>query len=313
MLTGTPLDLTPFGGVLAALGWLYWLAALGIVLLALWWPKRWWLKLAFGLAVGGAVVYPLFVRPVEKRVDAARLEREQFKSRLDSASAHFEMRCKGAGEKITRNVDRVEGVVWMKWRDKRDVNDDYDQFKLSDPYGRDCNAEECIEQLLRATEGLSLDLAKKEPYHTGYRFVESVDPATNQLKRYTRRLYRPHDREAKYTDTLVRAELVSEPIKERTARYGITWDDISTREDREFWIAGSSLKVIALRSNEVVAERIGFMMDRALGSRDGFRSPWLAAPALACPTFPKAAGGGPYMSNRSQPFIFKVLTPSEEK
>ena len=240
-----------------------------------------------------------------------RREDTEAMAKHDVAKALFDARCKGAGEKIIRTVENVDGVVWMKWRDKLDVNDDYDQFKLSDPYGRDCHAEECIEQLLRATKGLDLDPNKKEPFHSGYRFAESVDPATNQLNRYTRQLYRPHDREPKYTESLVRAELIPQPMAQRAARYGITWDDISTREDREFWIAGGSIKVFDLQTNEVIAERIGYMMDRSQGDKSGARSPWLAAPALACPAFPKVPSGGPFMSNRNQPFIFKVLKPIE--
>ena len=304
MLTGTPLDLTPFGSVLTGIGVVYWLLAFGALIVAVKVPKSRRGKLFAALVV--LCIFGYLPASGIVRTYVAR-------NTLAEATAHFEMRCKTAGEKITRSVENVDGVAWMKWRDKRDVKDDYDQFKLSDPYGRDCHAEECIEQLLRATKGLNLDPSRKEPFHTGYRFVESVDPTTKQLHRYTRQLYRPHDREAKYTETLVRAELVPEVIKERTARYGITWEDISTREDRERWIAGGSLKVIDLQSKEVIGERIGFMMDRALGSRDGFRSPWLAAPAFACPPFPKATGGGPFMSNRNQQFIFKVLRPIEEK
>ena len=29
-MTGTPLDLTPFGGIVSALGWVYWVLALAI-------------------------------------------------------------------------------------------------------------------------------------------------------------------------------------------------------------------------------------------------------------------------------------------
>ena len=43
-------------------------------------------------------------------------------------------------------MDNVEGVVWMKWRNKQDNLSD--QFRLDDPYGHDCGGEECIEQLL---------------------------------------------------------------------------------------------------------------------------------------------------------------------
>ena len=301
MLTGTPLDLTPFGSVLTGIGVIYWLLALGALIVAIKVPKSRWRKL-----VAALVVLCLFgYLPASGIVSSYLAQRT-----LTEANAHFEMLCKNAGERIVRTVENVEGVVWMKWRDKLDVSDDYDQFKLSDPYGRDCNWEGCIEQLLRATSGLNLDPSKKEPFHTGYRFVESVDPATRQLNRYTRQLYRPHDREAKYTETLVRAELVHQGIKERTARYGITWDDISTREDRERWIAGSSLKVLDLQTNEVIAERVGYMIDLGQGNRAGFRTPWLFAQQTACPSFPQI---GPQDSRRRRTyretvtFVSKVL------
>ena len=77
------------------------------------------------------------------------------------------------------------------------------------------------------------------------------------------------------------------PIREFTARFGVEWNDISTREDREHWIAGSSLKVIDLQTNEVIAERVGYMIDRGQGSQAGGRSPWLFAEQFACPSFPR--------------------------
>ena len=52
MLTGTPLDLTPFGPLLSALGLLYWVLALGAAGLALWLLRLWWANLSgatFGL------------------------------------------------------------------------------------------------------------------------------------------------------------------------------------------------------------------------------------------------------------------------
>jgi hypothetical protein len=294
-MTGTPLDLTPFGPLLKALGPLYWLAAALCIALALWWLKPRWLKLA-----AAALIVVAFATPV--------LQHKQAK--LDAASAHFETRCKSAGEKITRSVESVDGIVWMKWRDKYNVDDDYDQFKLSDPYGRDCNAERCIEQLLRATTGSELDPENKQHARIGYRFVETIEPQSQELRRYARQLYREKDRDPKYAPWAINSEIVFEQAAKRTARYGVAWDDISTREDREHWIAGGSIKVIDLQNNEVIAERVGYMMDRALGNRDGARSPWQAAPADACPAFKTSPGGGPYMSNRANDFIFKVLQPS---
>jgi hypothetical protein len=194
----------------------------------------------------------------------------------------------------------------MKWREKYNVDDADDQFKLSDPYGRDCNAEGCIEQLLRATKGLDLDPQDRQHASSGFRYIETVDPTTGQLRRYTRQLYRPVERDPKYGQWVVDSELLSTPIDKRTTRYGVTWDDISTREDREHWVAGGSLRVIDLQNNEVIAERVGYMMDRGLGSRAGFRRPWLMAERAACPPFPEGRRGA-----ESRKFINQVLQPSK--
>lgn len=50
-------------------------------------------------------------------------------------------------------------------------------------------------------------------------------------------------------------------------------------------VEGSSLRVLDLQTNEVIAERIGYMMDWAQGSQAGGRSPWLFAADYACPSF----------------------------
>jgi hypothetical protein len=99
------------------------------------------------------------------------------------------------------------------------------------------------------------------------------------------------------------------PTEGPPPRYGVTYDDISTHEEREYWIAGSSLKVIDLQSNEVIAERVGYMMDRAQGSEAGGRSPWLLAANTACPKFADRHGASaqPY---QTLDFVEAVLKPS---
>ena len=97
------------------------------------------------------------------------------------------------------------------------------------------------------------------------------------------------------------------PAPGKPPRYGVTYDDISTREEREYWIAGSLLKVIDLQTNEVIAERIGYMVDWAQGSQAGGRSPWLLATRQACPKFL-----GEHFSTQigqTEKFVEKVLKP----
>jgi hypothetical protein len=69
-------------------------------------------------------------------------------------------------------------------------------------------------------------------------------------------------------DTTTSFVLDKVPRSRPHPRYGVTYDDISTREERDYWIAGSSLKVIDLQTNEVMAERIGYMMDRGQGDTE---------------------------------------------
>jgi hypothetical protein len=105
--------------------------------------------------------------------------------------------------------------------------------------------------------------------------------------------------------------VLSELIKKQSARYGITWDDVSTREDRARWIAGGSLKVIDLQTSEVIAEQIGYMVDLGQGNQSGGRSPWLLARRTACPPFPGSQGQRSWPDSETFTFASKVLKPKE--
>ena len=310
MLTGTPLDLTPFGPLLSLLGVAYWLLALGLATLALWLPRRWPVKLATTSLLVALFAYPV-LRPVGK-------------PRLAEALTIFSERCKTAGEKIFRKVDNVEGVVWLKWREKTSNGDNYgDQWKLNDPYGNDCGAEDCIANLLRVTSGQSLNAQRAKRHQIGYRFVETTDPQDQVQYRYTAgmKLYWKQydiDRHEKEVGGELPADsyqfaIERTPINDFTARYGVTWDDISTREDREHWIAGGSLKVIDLQTKELLAERIGYMIDRGQGSQAGFRSPWGLAVQTACPPFLPIGPSDSRPIRRlteSRDFVLRVLRQS---
>jgi hypothetical protein len=316
MLTGTPLDLTPFGSVLTGLGILYWLLAVGALLYAARKPKT---RRDKALAVA-AVLVVFGYMPAK-----AIWNGYQAKGRLDKAMALFELRCKTAGEKITRRIEDVEGVVWMKWRS--DETNRRDQFKLDDPYGGDCGGKDCIASLLRVTSGAEKNPEDASRHKTGYRFVESTDPKSGSRLRYSAAIKVTHVRTADQIEQYKKNSagvdpgpnvygfgLDEQPIGAYTARYGITWDDLSTREDREHWIAGSSLKVIDLQSNEVMAERIGYMVDRGQGSEAGGRQPWSFAQQDACPEFPQIGPTDPrrrrsHTGDQMRSFVTKALQP----
>ena len=95
----------------------------------------------------------------------------------------------------------------------------------------------------------------------GYSYVDAIDPKDGQRYRYTGRMgFTPEDIKQ---GRLVPRFLLDKVLASGPApRYGITYNDISTPEDRAVWIAGSSLKVIDLETKEVIAERIGYLFDR---------------------------------------------------
>jgi len=321
-MSGTPLDLTPFGSVVSAIGWLYWLVAFAILGFALWLPKVLWQKIA-AVAIAVAAVYLVFVRPAQTRLLAQQQQHKESNTKLDEAMALFKKRCESAGEKIVRTVENVDGVVWMKWREPISNADNFaDQFKLNDPYGQDCGAEDCIARLLRVTEGAALNQEAAIRHRVGYRFVETVDPKDGQRYRYRAVIKPTHKRApeqiAEYIKNTGRDPgpdvfdfaLERQPVVEFAALFGITWDDISTREDREHWIAGGALKVIDLQTNAAIAERIGYMIDQGQGSQAGFRSPWLFAQQTACVAFPSIAPADPRQRRsgaETRDFSFKVL------
>lgn len=249
--------------------------------------------------------------------------REDARTRLATAEAMFAERCKKSGEFIHRTAENVEGVFLMKIRP--DGMNYGDQFKLDDPYGSDLGGDGYILNFLRGFETRQAQFAPGSPPRFGYHYVEAIDPKDGKRYRYTgsRKVVGKQDatapntkvelqRNPNYDLNIYAFVLDKVPASGPMPRYAVTYDDISTREEREYWIAGSSLKVIDLQTNEVMAERIGYMMDRGQGERGGGRSPWLFAADHACPIFPRDPGGHSYQTDQTHDFVVKVLIPKPE-
>lgn len=238
-------------------------------------------------AVAGLVTVSFLIGWPVRNEMLLRQQEDAARQRLAKAEAIFNERCKGAGEKIYRTVEGVGGIMLLKLRPT-----DYNPSKqdATDPYGYDYDWNTTTEAYIatflwgRDAKGF---LVEKEPGEKpGYRFVEAVDPKTGVRLRYTGRIDQPWLRDKRYGEWVRDFLLDKTPAAGPPPRYGVTYDDITTSEERAFWIAGSSLKVIDTAMNEVVAERIGYMIDRGLGSTAGFRQPWtyaLKTPGWSCP------------------------------
>jgi hypothetical protein len=241
--------------------------------------------------------------------------KESLRARKEKALGMFAERCKKAGEFIHRTVDNVNGVYILR---RRPPGINYgNQFALDDPYGRDLLGDGYFIGLLRGSYQSGFTSRANAPrFPLGYQFVDVVDLVDGVRYRYTGWID-DDERVAKdgtkftWTQFLTKKVVAPEP----PPRYGVTYDDISTYEEREYWIAGGSLKVVDLMTSEVIAERIGYMVDVQQGNKDGGRSPWLFAADHACPAFPspptRPGAGAAGQGRQTQRFLEKVLKPTE--
>lgn len=209
-------------------------------------------------------------------------------AQLQAAVTRFEDLCKKAEEKIYRTVENVEGIVWMKWRPNKSTTD---QFDLTDPYGNNCSGLNCIGALLVDERMTEFEPNRWQPSHVRlYSYVDSIEPGASVYSRYVKPEFGK--------------DIAKSVLHGAVSRYGVTWDDISTREDRELWIAGGRMQIVDLSTNEIIAERIGYLIDKGQGSKAGSRSPWSDAFSkdTACPT----------LREHNVSFITRVLIPKKQ-
>lgn len=272
------IELGPGADLLRMVGGIFWLVVIGAVVAAALIPKTKTSK-----AIAGIVVVVLFLAFPGRWAWEMKRETDAKGSRLAKAEAMFQERCKTAGEKIYRTVDGVEGILLMKVRPKEDNFGE--QYRMDDPYGDDLGGDGYIETFLRARDEKGHLAATVVG---GYRYVDVIDATDGKRYRYTGRTEEPWQTDKHYLKGYIRFVLDKAPTTAPSPRYGVTYDDISTLDDREYWIAGSSLRVIDLQTNEVIAERIGYMMDRGQGAigQGGSHPAWGRARKHACPPHP---------------------------
>jgi len=236
-------------------------------------------------------------------------------TKLARAERIFQAHCKKAGEKIVRTVEDVEGIYLIKNRTTRNFDD---QFAMDDPYGNDAINNGYIQTFLRESYQIMERQRLRYPMLTenakprlevGYAYVDAVNPVDGLRYRFTGRIEQPGLTQSNYSRDYLRFVLKSEPTSNPLPRYGVTFEDISTQEDRLHWIAGSSLKVIDMKENKIIAERIGYMMDRGQGTKSGGRSPWLMAAGTSCPQFLLPSASTHQLSQTDR-FVEKVLRPA---
>ena len=241
-------------------------------------------------ALAGVLVLPLFGLGWEE------WREHLFRSAQAQARSLFEAHCRSAGVQIHRAVDGVEGVLLMRRRAPATAV--YKQYAMTDPYGDDLNGDGYALSFLWGRNG-SGRVESTATSAMGYRYVVM---ANEDGVGYTRFELGGGTRDEGGVLPVLRSPATELP------RYGITWEDLSSREDRDHWIAGSRLMAVDTATGEVIAERIGWMWDASLDTEPDARHAWTFAAAHACPAFP-LLGGQPYRIGQTRTFAEQVLRP----
>lgn len=230
----------------------------------------------------------------------------QHRGAKQAAIDHYMKRCKqDAGEKIVQVVHNVEGIFIAKPRMKASELNLNDQFWMGDPYGySEYEAAHPAAAYLFDRSGKTITSLELTPIK-GYPFVEIVNPSyvkdNGEAKylRYTLKLTEVRDGDKVER----RLKSVAEPVDRLKSRYAITWDDISTTDDRRVWVAGGKLRIVEISSNKTIAERVGYVIDPLLGQSGGGRVIWRHV------NFIKGAFCPPFEADydKNKEFVAKVL------
>jgi hypothetical protein len=312
------LELGAGADILRAIGVIYWVLTVGAIGLVWWLGKRWWIKVPLTLAI-----LVLFIYPPYRSAKQDQEEHAVFMARYEPAKALFENLCKTrAGEKIYRTVENAEGVLLLKVRPKSDYNDwtnpmwpaaALQKESVEDWYIRSFLFDKRGGGIVQAIDGVDYQGHKVASENgigeRGYGYVEVVDPADRKHYRYTLRV---QPREHPYPSGAMEIALVREPAKGPPPRYGITYEENVDPELRKHWVAGTTLKVLDLKTNEVMAEKTYYVFETGLGSKAGFRSPWgLAASCERLLGAPRLLVGSQDMQTRH--FADQIIKPIQAK
>lgn len=252
------------------------------------------------------------------RVSSA--DREAVAAMSKAGRTYFDEKCKTvAGEKIYRTVPDVEGVLLMQVRPERG------QEQLEDPmwpgaaFALETTEDEYIQSFVGYEHGHNysrndwptgkvippekrgyIQPDKRPGSQPGYQYVDVMDAKDGQRVRVTQRSDEPWQYDKTYLKGYIRYFLNKTPTTVPAPRYGVTYEDHVIPEERAMGVASSTVKVLDLKTNEVLGEMVRYAY-RPRGIR---LTEWLTA--NKCPGYPYGA------SSATRKFVDQVLIPKGE-
>lgn len=298
----------------------YTYCAIGLVAiaLALKLPKTKTMKGVAVLVVVVAFGY-LPVRGIYHYKTKEEPRQKELLARWNETKEIFAEKCRTqAGIKIYRTVSEVEGVLLLKVRPQHKAEQPQDKMWPGAAFAHESTGDSYIKSFLgyeHRTIHKDGSLSSTRGYITndnrpgalpGYHWVEVIDPESGERYRYTGSF-----KEVTHTRSIMMGGdgktqfktmdfvLDKVPAPDPAPRYGVTYEDHVIPEDRERWIASSTIKVIDLTTQEILGEMTRYSLSK------GGISPWLRQEVCPVPDSPS--------NHPTRKFVDQVLNPKKEQ
>jgi hypothetical protein len=245
------------------------------------------------------------------------LNREEYLAKIKQAEALYKDKCeKIAGIRIYKTVPDVEGVLLMKIRPERTDRELADPNWPGAAFGEEYSGDSHIRSFLGYENPVTgdgsittryrghINVSKRPGGLPGYRWVEVPDPKDGQRYRYSARYDEPWQTDKNYLKGYIRFNLDKTPSPSKSPpRYAVTFEDHVIPEERALWVASSTVKVLDLKTNEVLGEMTRYAMSYIHAPRHSM--PWLSHSIC-----PYSIGGS---GTNTRQFVDQILIPAKEK
>ena len=192
----------------------------------------------------------------QQELQQARAERAAWRKQYyEPAKARFDQLCQNAGEKIYRTADNVDGILLLKVRGDDEKYQSNRFNPLKDQMWEDAAVEGSPTRKSYIASFLPYYMRNIHAYlnSDGYHYVDVLQK-DNSIVRYSGDWQITSDQ-----------PFHTELSPAHPARYAVTYENDISWENRKHWIAGTTLKVIDTKTNELMAEKTMYAFVPALG------------------------------------------------
>ena len=247
--------------------------------------NRLWVGLLIAVAVPYSCISPL-VHELKRDQQKAAEKEAEWRKRYEPAKARFDQLCQNAGEKIYRTADNVDGILLLKVRgdDEKYQSNRYnprkDQMWEDAAIESEAAGENYIERFLPR-----LSMAP-------YDFADVIQKDGSVIRYSMRR------KEHSWI-------MDKQPNPHSRARYAVTYENDISWENRKHWIAGTTIKIIDTKTNELMAEKTMYAFVPELGYSKFEQNPNPWGRGMRCPDENSD-------EQKTVIFVSKVLIPKSQ-